>query len=566
MSIFSRLIEASQDKDMIPRIALGYLGVMTVAEVLTALYDPSLGLIVHGVLLVALMLHSSRTLEYPIHGLLLILAFAPLIRLLSLSLPLASVPRVYWYLITSVPLFITAFVVVRTLGLSGASISMKWGRVPLQLLFGLSGLALGYIEYQILRPQPLAKALTWKEAAIPALILLVCTGFLEELIFRGIMQRVAVRSLGRFGLIYVALIFAILHIGHRSLLDILFVLGVGLLFGWVVVKTRSLLGVTLAHGFTNIMLFVVLPLLPALSPSIAPSALGTPLPPRMATGAAVTVSATSGVSTAATGASETQALESTTTPAEEATQTDIPSLASPTVEPTPVPDLEETATAIPAPITATVIQTPEALATASPMPTSTATVTAAEPAGAVRNHSFEIGDEDEEESAQGWMTYGWIPGVRTVEEAYDGDRSVHVGVPRDGPNHYSFSSVGQLLELPPGEVISATLRFQYFAESDRPIYDDDSQYVLILDRTERTQAEVMRLSYEEANGRIWVESPEIDLTGYSWPLVVHFEVYNDGLWGTSRMYIDDVRVRIRMSETVTPGPATALPDAGAGAG
>lgn len=122
------------------------------------------------------------------------------------------------------------------------------------------------------------------------------------------------------------------------------------------------------------------------------------------------------------------------------------------------------------------------------------------------------------------------------------------------------------MELPPGEVISATLRFQYFAESDRPIYDDDSQYVLILDRTERTQAEVMRLSYEEANGRIWVESPEIDLTGYSWPLVVHFEVYNDGLWGTSRMYIDDVRVRIRMSETVTPGPATALPDAGAGAG
>ena len=73
---------------------------------------------------------------------------------------------------------------------------MKWGRVPLELLFGLSGSALGHIEYQILRPQPLARALTWGEAAIPALILLVSTGFVEELIFRGIMQRVAIKSIG----------------------------------------------------------------------------------------------------------------------------------------------------------------------------------------------------------------------------------------------------------------------------------------------------------------------------------------------------------------------------------
>jgi len=46
---------------------------------------------------------------------------------------------------------------------------------------------------------------------------------------------------------------------RRSLLDVLFVGVVGLFFGWVVHRTRSLLGVTLAHGLTNIILFLVMP-------------------------------------------------------------------------------------------------------------------------------------------------------------------------------------------------------------------------------------------------------------------------------------------------------------------
>ena len=36
---------------------------------------------------------------------------------------------------------------------------------------------------------------------------------------------------------------------------------VAIFFGWIVAKTNSLLGVTLAHGLTNIMLFMVMPYL-----------------------------------------------------------------------------------------------------------------------------------------------------------------------------------------------------------------------------------------------------------------------------------------------------------------
>ena len=67
------------------------------------------------------------------------------------------------------------------------------------------------------------------------------------------------QALGRFGLLYVALLFAVLHIGYRSVLDVVFVFGVALLFGWVAEATWSLLGVTLAHGVTNIVLFLIMP-------------------------------------------------------------------------------------------------------------------------------------------------------------------------------------------------------------------------------------------------------------------------------------------------------------------
>jgi uncharacterized protein len=53
----------------------------------------------------------------------------------------------------------------------------------------------------------------------------------------------------------------VLHLGYHSALDMAFVFGVGLFFGFVVDRTQSILSVTLSHGLTNIMLFLVVPFL-----------------------------------------------------------------------------------------------------------------------------------------------------------------------------------------------------------------------------------------------------------------------------------------------------------------
>jgi membrane protease YdiL (CAAX protease family) len=241
--------------------ALAYLAGITVAEALTTFSLPQLGLAVHSLLLLGLLVHSARVTSREHRAFVLSLAFAPLIRILSLSLPLVGFPLLYWYLITSVPLFAAAMVAARSMSYTWRDLGLNLRGWPVQVIIGLTGITFGCVEYYILRPASLAPAFDWRSLLWAALILIVSTGLLEELIFRGLLQRSAGDLLGRWGLAYVALLFAVLHVGYKSAADLIFVFAVGLFFGWAVKRTRSLLGVTLSHGLTNVILFLIMPLL-----------------------------------------------------------------------------------------------------------------------------------------------------------------------------------------------------------------------------------------------------------------------------------------------------------------
>jgi hypothetical protein len=242
-------------------VAVGYLCLLGLAEYLVAINAPQLGLPLHGLILTALLWHSSLVNQPDQREFLLALSLAPLIRLISLLMPLKLFPMIYWYLITAVPLFFTSFLIARIAGISRIKAGLVLSPFPVQLLVSLSGFILGYVEYVILRPAPLVPALRWELIWFPGLILLVFTGFLEELIFRGLMQSSALPHLGRYAIPYVAAVFAMLHLGYRSVLDFLFVFGVALFFGYIVKRSGSILGVSVAHGLINIMLFLIFPLI-----------------------------------------------------------------------------------------------------------------------------------------------------------------------------------------------------------------------------------------------------------------------------------------------------------------
>jgi hypothetical protein len=242
-------------------IPLLYLLAISAAELVTALVSPLGGIGLHIVLLLALVIHASLAANHPYQKLYLALSLAPLTRLLSLSMPLADLPQIYWYGIIAIPLLIAIFVIAQRLNFRPREIGLSLGKLPLQIAIIPTGIIFGLIEYQILKPEPLIDSLTWTGIWLPALILLIATGFVEELTFRGVMQHSADEAQMPWGWVYITGIFAILHIGYLSVADITFVFLVGAFFVLIVKKTGSLLGVSLAHGITNIALYLIIPFL-----------------------------------------------------------------------------------------------------------------------------------------------------------------------------------------------------------------------------------------------------------------------------------------------------------------
>jgi membrane protease YdiL (CAAX protease family) len=256
------------------RIALAaYLAALTIAELAVTFVNPLLVFPLHGgiVGLAAMhvaLLEGRSGWQSGVHRMtrfLLVFIVVASIRIISLTLPLAAIEPAYRYLFAAVPMTLGALLVARAADFSMRDVGLAWRRWRLQAIVIVASIGLGFIEFAILRPAPIGP-LPWVAAGvIPAVVVIVATGVPEELIFRGFLQTATRPILGRLNWIYASLVFAVLHIGYKSLLDLAFVFGVGLLYGWVFERSRSIVGVSIGHGLVNVILFFIAPNLPAVA-------------------------------------------------------------------------------------------------------------------------------------------------------------------------------------------------------------------------------------------------------------------------------------------------------------
>ena len=253
-------------------IALGYLLALVAAEVSVTYYNMQLGLALEAVILFALLANSSLTKSYNFSILLRSMMALPIIRIIGLSIPLMQIPPLYWFPIIAIPLFASAYVIMRAQGLNRKNVGLIWGNIPVQLLIGATGVFLGTLEYLILQPKPLIATFTLTNLFFASIIIIISTGFAEEILFRGIIQKNAQNVLGAlFGLLYTTLLFTVMHIGWNSFPDLIFVFAVGLFYGVAFYKTKSLFGVTLSHGVSNTFLFLIVPFYAPLVYSLVPN-------------------------------------------------------------------------------------------------------------------------------------------------------------------------------------------------------------------------------------------------------------------------------------------------------
>jgi Predicted metal-dependent membrane protease len=248
-----------------------YFIAIAAAEISVTYINMQAGLILEFIILFALLIHSSVHESYNFSTLLRSMMALPMIRIIGLSIPLMQIQPLYWFPIISIPLFAASFTLIRAQKLTRKKVGLVLGNIPLQLTVALSGVVLGFTEYLILKPAPLISTFSMETVLFGAVILLVSTGFAEELLFRGILQKNAENVFGKvFGLLYASVLFTALHVGWQSGLDLIFVFSVAMFYGYTFQKTRSLLGVTLSHGISNSFLFLIMPFIfPALAPYLA---------------------------------------------------------------------------------------------------------------------------------------------------------------------------------------------------------------------------------------------------------------------------------------------------------
>ncbi|MCD5401969.1 CPBP family intramembrane metalloprotease [candidate division NPL-UPA2 bacterium] len=258
--------EKSETKNALAKLSpFIYLLLITAAELLV-IYNPNWGLFLHGIIMFTLFGHASflypddKTSSY----LFMAIALAPLIRIVSLFAPLAGFHFLYWFVVLSIPLFFASFLLISFQHLDERDVGLvlEPRQIPLQLAIVLTGIPFGYIEYFILTPHPLILDLSFRSLFVPSIIMLVCTGLMEELIFRGIIQHNAIRYFNPgIGIFFTSVLFAIMHIGNWSVLNVIFVFFLGYFWGYCMRFTGSIIGISISHGVTNILLFLIMPLL-----------------------------------------------------------------------------------------------------------------------------------------------------------------------------------------------------------------------------------------------------------------------------------------------------------------
>lgn len=274
-------------------ILLFYLLLVTIAEILASYLNAQVGLLAHFILLLIFVIHytlinmrkhTANTLQcrfiegkrYPsrlmqlviddykqFSSILLTLTLIPMIRILSLVMPLYNFAPLYWFVLIGIAIYLSFIILKIQQKIPLSDIGFKRPHLkhyPLEFAIILLAIPMGIAEFFILQPEPLVTSFTVYNVVIVIIIFFVTVGLMEEIIFRGLLQNNSIDILGpKKGILFTTLIFTALHIGNLSILDCLLVFIVGGLYGITVYKTKSIIGVTISHTIVNIFLFIICP-------------------------------------------------------------------------------------------------------------------------------------------------------------------------------------------------------------------------------------------------------------------------------------------------------------------
>jgi uncharacterized protein len=220
----------------------------------------SIGVIIYLTILIILLITVLIKCQEPNHPLYSALALIPLIRIISVSLPLTGLPEVFAFFAISIPLFVTGVMVAKIVRLTPTAMGFRIYALHKQLLIALTGLPLGFIKFYIIKPDITNISVAPVEIFMWIIAFIFCVGLLEEFLFRGIIFKVANKFLSyNKAMCFTSLLYAALTISSKSLFNVIYAFLVSILFCRIFIWKESIVGISLAHGIINITFYLICP-------------------------------------------------------------------------------------------------------------------------------------------------------------------------------------------------------------------------------------------------------------------------------------------------------------------
>jgi membrane protease YdiL (CAAX protease family) len=215
--------------------------------------DPGLGAWLHAALMLILLWHGALRVGSD-QRVSWCLALVPLSRVLSLSFPFAELSYAQQYALASALALLAAVLAAHALGYGPAELGLgwRWRQLPLHLLVGMAGLPLGLVESRYLTALPVVALLDPRTSTLLVVAVVVFAAFVEELMFRGLMQSTLRIRFGSWvGPLGATAAFAALSVSSGSWPTIALAVLAGGLFAVATARTGSVWGVSLAHGLSS---------------------------------------------------------------------------------------------------------------------------------------------------------------------------------------------------------------------------------------------------------------------------------------------------------------------------
>jgi membrane protease YdiL (CAAX protease family) len=243
------------------RRVVALIAVLIAAESAILLRQIVFGLLIHATMLFVLFGVIAFGSD---HRAFEALVFVPLLRLLNLGTGIISFNPFLWLVGIYTLLLGSILLVMRGQGVSRSDVGLDVPASRRQRAFVLVGIGfgvgLGVVQWTFdLESLPVTPTL--QNAVLSALVLGFLVGFVEELLFRGLLQQWLAEVLSpRLAIVVVSVLFGFMHSIWFNVGDVVFAFVVSLLIGWLYARTRNFWSIWGIHTMINVMVFAVLPL------------------------------------------------------------------------------------------------------------------------------------------------------------------------------------------------------------------------------------------------------------------------------------------------------------------